>query len=63
MASFFCKGFVDTGIPPTLLDSTMIVHEVADYTSSKYIVIFDADEIIISFEGGSQLLLAWRQVG
>jgi hypothetical protein len=46
-----------------LFDIMMIVNVAAEQTSSYVLVTFDADEIIISFEGGGQFPLVWHQVG
>ena len=59
----FCEGFVDGGIPQVFLDAAIVVDIAAEQTSYYVFVTFDADEIVIIFEGGGQLPLAWRQVG
>ena len=59
----FGVGFVDICVSKMLFDATMIVNVATEQAFSDMFVTFDADEIIISFKGGGQLPLAWRQVG
>ena len=59
----FGEWFVDNRVSKVFFDATMIINIATEQVSSYVFVTFDADEIVISFVGGGQLPLVWRQVG
>ena len=53
----FGKEFVDICIPQMFSNSTMIAAVAAEQIPSYMFVTFDADDVIVSVEGGCQPLL------